>query len=131
MKRDDLFPSKYLKCADLKGRPRAVEIENAPVETLKNQKGEEQRKVVLYFKSAKKSLPLNLTNYDSVAAIAGTDETNEWPGTKLELFPTTTMMGGKITDCIRIRPPQASPATPPPATPKPAVDPEFDQEIPF
>ena len=131
MKRDDLFPSKYLKCADLKGRPRVVEIENAPVETLKNQKGEEQRKVVLYFKSTKKSLPLNLTNYDSVAAIAGTDETNEWPGTKLELYPTTTMMGGKITDCIRIRPPQAGLPVMPPPPPKPAVEPDLDQEIPW
>src|SRR5262245_25232608 len=127
MKRDDLFPSKYLKCADLKGKPRVVEIEQAPVETLKNQKGEEQRKVVLYFKGAKKALPLNLTNFDAVADIAGSDETNDWLGTKIELYPTTTMMGGKITDCIRIRRPQEGlPASPPPT--KPAVDPKFDQE---
>src|SRR5215471_4586832 len=106
MKRDDLFPSKYLKCADLKGRPRVAEIEQALIEMLKNPKGEEQRKVVLYFKGAKKALPLNLTNYDSVAAIAGTDETNNWPSTRIELFPSTTMLGGKITDCIRIRPPR-------------------------
>src|SRR5262249_36484894 len=128
MKRDDLFPSKYLKCADLKGKPRVVEIEHVPIETLKNPKGEEQRKVVLYFKGAKKALPLNLTNFDAVAAIAGTDETNDWPGTKLELYPTTTMMGGKITDCIRIRPPQQGLPVSPPPPPKPAVDPEFDQE---
>jgi len=131
MRRDDLFPSKYLKCADLKAKPRVVEIENAPVETLKNAKGEEQRKVVLYFKGAKKALPLNLTNFDAVMDIAGSDETNDWRGTKVELFPTTTMMGGKVTDCIRIRPPQGVPATPPPAASKPAVDPEFDQEIPW
>src|SRR5215813_12616924 len=92
MKRDDLFPSKYLKCADLKAKPRVVEIEHAPIETLKNAKGEEQQKVVLYFKSAKKALPLNLTNFDAVAAIAGSDETNEWLGTKIELYPATTMM---------------------------------------
>src|SRR5262252_1597707 len=120
MKRDDLFPSKYAKVADLKGRPRVVEIERAPVETLKNQKGEEQQKVVLYFKGAKKGVPLNLTNYDSVAAIAGSDETNDWPGTKIELYPTTTMMGGKVTDCIRIRPPHGGlPITPPASPPKP------------
>ena len=131
MKRDDLFPSKYLKCADLKGKPRVVEIEHAPIETLKNPKGEEQRKVVLYFKGAKKALPLNLTNFDAVAEITGSDETNDWPGTRIELYPATTMMGGKVTDCIRIRPPQAGlPASPPPP-PKPAVDPELDQEIPF
>jgi hypothetical protein len=130
MKRDDLFPSKYLKCADLKGKPRVVEIEQAPIETLKNPKGEEQKKVVLYFKGAKKALPLNLTNFDAVMDIAGSDETNNWPGTRLELFPATTMMGGKITDCIRIRPPQEVPAAPPPP-PKPAADPELDDKIPW
>jgi hypothetical protein len=131
MKRDDLFPSKYLKCADLKGKPRVVEIEQALIEMLKNAKGEEQRKVVLYFKGAKKALPLNLTNYDSVAEIAGTDETNDWPGTRIELYPATTMMGGKITDCIRIRRPhEGLPASPPPP-PKPAVDPDLNEEIPW
>jgi hypothetical protein len=130
MKRDDLFPSKYLKCADLKGRPRVVEIGHAPVETLKNAKGEEQKKVVLYFKGAKKALPLNLTNFDAVAEIAGSDETNDWPGTKAELYPTTTMMGGKITDCIRVRRPQGLPTSPPPP-PKPAADAELDDQIPW
>jgi len=129
MKRYDLFPSKYLKCADLKGKPRVVEIEQAPIETLKNPKGEEQRKVVLYFKGAKKALPLNLTNFDAVMDIAGSDETNNWPGARLELYPATTMMGGKITDCIRIRPPQALPASPPP--PRPAVGPDLNEEIPW
>src|SRR5262249_60031009 len=111
-------------------KPRVVEIERAPVETLKTQKGEEQRKVVLYFKGAKKSLPLNLTNFDAVSDIAGTDETNDWPGTKIELYPATTMMGGKIVDCIRIGRPQELPVSPPPP-PKPAVDPDLNEEIPW
>src|SRR5262245_36090479 len=99
---------------------------------LKNPKGEEQRKVVLYFKGAKKALPLNLTNFDAVATIAGGDETNDWPGTRIELYPTTTMMGGKITDCIRIRRPQGElPISPPPPLTKSAVDPELDDEIPW
>ena len=54
MKRDDIFPSKYLKAADLKGKPIAVTIESAPTETLKNTEGKEQRKTVLYFAGAKK-----------------------------------------------------------------------------
>jgi hypothetical protein len=130
MKRDDLFPSKYAKCADLKGRPRVVEIEHAPIETLKNPKGEEQRKVVLYFRGAKKALPLNLTNFDAVAEIVGSDETNDWPGTRIELYPATTMLGGKITDCIRIRRPQEGLPIPPPTRPAAAPE-EFDDQVPF
>jgi len=130
MKREDLFPSKYLKAADLKGKPHVVEIEQAPIETLKSPEGKEQRKVVLRFKGAKKTLPLNLTNYDSVAGIIGDDETNNWPGTRIELYPDKTIMAGKLTDCIRIRRPQdALPTSPPPPPPQPAADSEA--EIPW
>ena len=120
MKKSDLFPSKYLKCEDLKGHPRVLKIQHAPIETLKNPKGEEQRKAVLYFQGVKKSLPLNLTNYDAVASIAGDDETDHWVGVKVELYPSETMLGGKKVDCIRIRRPDGQlPITP--ATSGPAA----------
>jgi hypothetical protein len=35
MTREEVFPSKYLKASDLKGKPRIVTIESAPYETLK------------------------------------------------------------------------------------------------
>ena len=35
-KRDDVFPSKYWKAADLNGKPLTVTIVSAPLETLKN-----------------------------------------------------------------------------------------------
>jgi hypothetical protein len=45
MKRADVFPDKYLKAADLKGRARVLEIDHAPLETLKNTKGEESKRL--------------------------------------------------------------------------------------
>jgi hypothetical protein len=54
MKRADVFPDKYLKAADLKGRARVLEIDHASLETLKNTKGEEQQKIVLYCVGTKK-----------------------------------------------------------------------------
>jgi hypothetical protein len=127
MKRDEVFPGKYLKACDLKGKPRTVEIDHAPLETLKNTKGEEQQKIVLYFVAAKKALPLNMTNFDAVADICG-DDTEFWPGQNIELYPTTTQMGGKTTDCVRIRKPRELPLAPPKRV-KPEA--EFDDEIPF
>src|SRR5262245_16991916 len=132
MKRHDLFPSRYLKAADLKGRAHTIQIKSASVETLKSQRGEEQ-KCVLRFERVKKGLVLNLTNYDAIAAIAG-EETNDWPGTKIEIYPTTTEMGGKTTDCIRIRPPSQSalpPASPPAEPDGLADDDEMDDSIPW
>src|SRR4051812_9333022 len=99
-KRDEVFPSKYLKDTDLNGKPIPVTIQSASLETLKTFEGKEQTKTVLYFKGAKKSLPLNATNWDAVAAITGEDDTERWPGHAIEIYPTTTTMQGKPVGCI-------------------------------
>jgi hypothetical protein len=127
MRRDDVFLSKYLKASDLKGKARVVEIDHAPLEMLKNTKGEEQQKIVLYFVGGKKAMPLNMTNFDAVASICG-DDTDFWPGKKIELYPTTTQMGGKMVDCVRIRKPR-DPQAAPPKRDEPS--PEMDDGIPF
>ena len=144
MKRDDVFPSKYLKASDLSGKPITVKIGSAPLETLKTPDGKEQQKICLYLIGAKKVLPLNATNWDAVADIAG-DDTDTWPGNSIELYPTKTQLGGKTIDCVRIRAPQAAgqpaPAAPQAAgqpAPEPRVRPvqepasdDMDDEIPF
>jgi hypothetical protein len=116
-KRNEIFPSKYLKVSDLAGKPLVVKIERAPTETLGSGNDAEQ-KTVLYFRGGTKPLPLNMTNWDSVAGIAG-DDTDDWPGHLIELYPTTTTLRGSIVECIRIRAPKASSAT------------ELDDKIPF
>jgi len=135
MRRDDVFPAKYLKAADLNGRSRILEIDAAPLETLKDASGEKQTKTVLYFAAESKSLPLNMTNWDSVADICG-DDTDDWPGQKVELYPATTQMGGKTVACIRIRKPRGSKAASPrtkPAFSPPSEDPGagMADEVPF
>jgi hypothetical protein len=57
---------------------------------------------VLHFKGARQTLPLNMSNFDAVAAICG-DDTDHWPGHKIELYPSTTALGGQMVPCIRIR----------------------------
>ena len=126
MKRDEIFPSKYLKAADL-SKPTVVTIDSAPLEVLKNPEGKEQSKVVLHFRGAKKALPLNVTNWDAVAAICGED-TDDWPGGKVELYADKTRMGGKTVDCIRVRAPGLREQAPPMAPPE-AED--MNDAIPF
>ena len=103
--RDEMFPSKYLKESDLKGKPATVVIESATTEVLTSKNGKEEAKTVLAFKGAKKTFPLNLTNWLSVAEITGEDDSDKWPGYAIELYPTTTPMDGKLVACIRIRAP--------------------------
>jgi hypothetical protein len=132
MTRDEVFPSKFLKAADLKGKPHIVTIERAPYEMLKGLDGKDNQKIVLYFRNADKSLPLNATNFDAVCNATGCHDTEDWPGQRIELYPTKTVMGGKVVDCIRIRSasasrPMAAAVLPPP--PPPAD--EMSDEIPF
>jgi hypothetical protein len=139
--REDMFPSRFLKAQDLKGKPVVVSIASAPVETLKTPNGTEERKTVLYFNGgAKKVLPLNRTNWDAVASIAG-ENSDSWPGEKIELYPTKTELRGETVDCIRIRPPgqgdivAAAKKAAAPAAMKvkrpPGDDSDMDDVIPF
>ena len=134
--RDEAFPSKYLRCADLKGKPITVTIESATLETLKSPDGKEQTKTVLRFVGKTKELPLNRTNWDQVASITGEDDSDNWPSHKIELYPTTTAMRGHMTDCVRVRPPaqRELPKSSKPLPPKPVAKPleeEIDDEVPF
>jgi hypothetical protein len=130
MKRDEIFPSKYLKASDL-NKPIVVTIESAPLDVLKNPEGKEQSKIVLTFRGAKKALPLNVTNWDAVAAICGED-TEDWSGGKIELYADKTRMGGKTVDCIRVRAPRdvSAKTAAPPKTAAPDAD-DMNDAIPF
>jgi hypothetical protein len=131
-KREEVFPSKYLKAPDLNRKSITVTIESAMLETLKTLDGKEQTKTVLSFRGAKKTLPLNATNWDAVAAVTGEDDSDRWPGHAIELYPTTTPMQGKTVDCIRIRPPPQRELRPEPKTDsKPVPADEMDDDIPF
>jgi hypothetical protein len=132
-KRKDVFPSKFLKADDLAGKPLVVEIERAPTETL-GSGNDAEKKTVLYSRNGPKPFPLNATNWDSVSAVAG-DDTDDWAGHRVELYPTTTELKGKVVDCIRIRAPQqkerkpnAGPEVPPKDDGK---DDDMDEDIPF
>ena len=132
-KRNEIFPSKYVKSGDLRGKPLVEEIEWAPTETLGNG-SEAERKTVLHFRGGTKPLPLNMTNWDAVAAIAG-DDTDDWPRHLLELYPTTTELKGKVVDCIRIRAPrqkeQKAKAAPEVPANNEDKDDDMDDDIPF
>jgi hypothetical protein len=100
---NDAFPSKYLKATDL-AEPVIATIKLAELEQIKGFDGKEQSKVVLYFAKKLKPLPLNRTNFESIMDICGSADSDDFPGTKIELYATTTAMNGKVMDCVRIRP---------------------------
>jgi hypothetical protein len=141
--KSEAFPGKYLKSDSLPEGGKVFKIEALDLEKIGTDKEE---KYVLRFSKSDKALVLNVTNWDSIAAICGADS-DEWPGKFVVLYPTETTFGGKTVPCIRVRRPReetrpkpteqptttSKPATPraPKATSQPDAHEDMADEIPF
>ena len=97
MKIGNAFPSDYLKAADLNGKPVRVTIESVSVEKI----GDDQ-KPVLHFVGKDKTLVLNKTNANRIVEAVGSDETDDWDGWSIVLYPCKVDYQGKRVDAIRV-----------------------------
>jgi hypothetical protein len=110
MKISDLFPSKYVKAADLNGKPFTLAIKKLVIEEM-GHGNEKEKKPVLYFSNAAKGLVLNRTNAMIIANLYG-DESDGWVGKRVTIYPTKVRAFGQMQDCIRVR--EEIPAQPKP-----------------
>jgi hypothetical protein len=134
MKVSEAFPSKYLKAADLAGRPITVIMAQVETETI----GDDDRPV-LYFKGKNKGLVLNKTNAGKISDAYG-DDTDDWFGRAIEIYPTEVDFQGKTVEAIRCRVPKAAkenaakaqrPASPPQEERENPAPADLDDEIPW
>jgi len=129
MKMTDLFPSKYLRAADLQGRSRVVTIDHVTHEDFKDD-GVTVKKTVVHFKrngTGTAPLVVNKTNWKMLVAITGAEDDDDWAGYRIELrSEKVNSPGGRIVDSIRVH---EAPAAPKAAKAK-AV-PEFNDEVGF
>jgi hypothetical protein len=103
MKMQDLFPSKYLRAADLQGKPRVVTIDHVTHENFKDDGVNVKKTVVHFGGNGTAPVVLNKTNWRTLAAITGADDDENWAGHKIELRSEKVIApGGKIVDSIRI-----------------------------
>ena len=61
------------------------------------------KKALISFKEFQKPLVANKTNAKAIAGMYGND-TREWVGKRIQIYPTETQFGGETVDCIRVRP---------------------------
>ena len=118
------FPGKYIKAADLQGRDYELVISRLVVEKVLD-----SDEPVLYFTKTDKGLVLNKTNAGRIADMHG-EETDDWTGLHITLFPTECDFAGKLVPCIRVRtgnPPPVQPVV----VPEPVHTAIPDSEIPF
>lgn len=117
---DAMFPSKYLKAADLDNKEWHVTIKSVSIENVGTEDDPED-KPVLHFTNARKGMVLNRTNAASIANMFGKD-TDRWAGQLIALYCTQVLFRSQMVDSIRIRP--ATAAQPHPA-PVQAPGPQF------
>src|ERR1700722_9963210 len=110
-----IFPSNYLKAADLKGSQVRVTIDNVDLEIL-GQGAQAQQRPVIYFLGKDKGLVANKTNMSAIATVYG-DETDDWHGAEIVLFETMVDFQGKTTPAIRVKIPPRKPVAA--TTPRP------------
>jgi hypothetical protein len=101
LKISQLFPSKYVKACDLNGKTVTLTIAKLVIEEL-GHGAEKERKPVLYFQKATKGLVLNRTNAKTIAGLYG-DESDDWLGKRISIYPTRIRAFGAMQDTIRVR----------------------------
>jgi hypothetical protein len=99
MRISEAFPSKYLRAADLMGRPVTAVMERMTIEEV----GDDTKPIV-YFVGKTKGLALNKTNATKIALAYG-DDTDDWMGRDLILYPTEVDFQGRQVEAIRVKVP--------------------------
>lgn len=127
MNTNDVFPSMYLKAADLPEEgSQAFTIESVEVEEIGMNK---DKKPVISFSDSDKTFVCNKTNWGTITKLFGTDESDNWTGKKINLYRAEVEFGGEMVEAIRVslRQPKAGSKSL-----RPDNDPADDEsEVPF
>jgi hypothetical protein len=94
-----MFPSKWLAAADLDDADLTVTIRGCTFEEVTPT----ERKWVLWFEETEKGMVLNKTNSKMISQLLLSDDTDDWVGRKIILFPTQVDFQGDQVDAIRVR----------------------------
>ena len=130
----EVFPSKYLRASDLGGVSPVVTIDRVEFEPVGRAR---EMKGVVYFAGKQKGLVLNKTNATKMAEIVGSLETDDWPGSRVQLYATEVEFQGDTVETIRCKAPATARKPIPPKPVPPSVTTtehpaDFDDsEIPF
>ena len=97
-----LYPSKYLKAADLGDREVTKTIGAVKLEDLEGVDGTKKQKVIVTFKDAKKQWVMPRTCGEALRLMFG-KETNAWTGKRVTLYSRKVDSFGEEVDAVRVR----------------------------
>ena len=96
--------SKYFRAGDFT-KEIVGTIESVERTEFKNDDGATAAKPVLHFQDLPQALVLNKTNFTALSLMFGED-TNDWIGAKVALYPSRVDFKGKTMPTIKVRRPQ-------------------------
>ena len=99
---NDTYCTRFLTAADLKGKELVGKILKTTFEEFEDD-GVKRVKPVVEFEGFPKPLALNKTNARMIARVLDLDETDDWVGKKVAVFPDIVAFGAKMVDAVRIR----------------------------
>jgi hypothetical protein len=97
-----MYPSDYLNAADLKGKEVAVTIGKVFIDDVPDPQGTKQKKPVILFEGKVKKWPLPKTCARVISKRFGND-TEQWIGKQVTIYPTTCKAFGETVECVRIK----------------------------
>ncbi|HLA99663.1 MAG TPA: hypothetical protein VJL34_14545 [Anaerolineales bacterium] len=103
MKLEQMFPRRYASGADLNG-PVTLTIARVQPEKMHSGFGQdESSKYVIYFQEAKKGVVMSRTLAHQIAQAVGSEDTDEWGGRKVTIYPEPVNVAGVPRVAIRAR----------------------------
>jgi hypothetical protein len=107
-----MYPRRYAIGEDLQGKPITLTIEKISREKMHPQPNSpEVEKWVAYFKEARKGVVLNRTVAYQIAEFLGSEETDDWIGKRITLYPQPMTVAGRKVTAIRAQAAKSAPAT--------------------
>jgi hypothetical protein len=129
MKLTQMFPRRYATGEDLQGRPITLTITSIILEKMHPQaNAPEVEKWVMYFKEAKKGVVLNRTLAYQIAEFLGSEDTDDWAGKSITIYPQPMTVAGKKVTAIRARAAKVKPGAAVEAIPPSLAEEEDDDE---
>jgi len=112
MKINAMFPRNYITGADLNGKAYLTTIEEVREERMRTHPGAEpETRYVMYLAGTGKGVILNRTIGEQISAIVGSDDTDNWKGHRIVIFPVPVDVAGQKRVAIRARAPKDSAPT--------------------
>ena len=85
------------------GQDMILTIKQVRKEEITGTGGKKEECIVCHWKEEAKPMILNVTNCKTIAKMLKTPYIEKWAGHRVQIYATTTRMGGEIVECLRIR----------------------------